>query len=383
MTNVTNWFEIDLNALRRNARRVQKLIGERCALWAVVKTSAYGHGAVPIARALQQAGIARMIVATIAEGVELREAGITTPIMALCPPISSEEWSAAQHYRLEVVVEGEWGYQQALMQAERTGVPIDAHLEIDTGLSRLGWQPGELPALLQRWQVEHPIRWRSVFTHFACADRDEDATREQLKQFLTAVEGLRQAGFPDVPLHAAASAGLLTLPESSLHAVRCGLLLYGIMPLISSPPELGLEPVLSWRARVLSVRTIPAGQGVSYGWRFRAPRPTRVATLGVGYAGGYPLALSGRSEVILHGQRVPQIGRICMDMMMIDVSELPAVQPGEVATLIGADGNARIRVEELAQLVPTTPHEIVARLGDRPPRLFLNATGEFFERDSV
>ncbi|MCS7065402.1 MAG: hypothetical protein NZL85_03895, partial [Fimbriimonadales bacterium] len=145
----------------------------------------------------------------------------------------------------------------------------------------------------------------------------------------------------------------------------------------------GFEPVLSWRARVLSVRMIPAGQGVSYGWRFRAPRPMRIATLGVGYADGYPLTLSGWTEVILHGKRAPQVGRICMDMMMIDVSELPEVLPGEVATLIGTDGNERIRVEELAHRLETTPHEITTRLGKRPARQILMPAGEFFEGNSV
>jgi alanine racemase len=165
------------------------------------------------------------------------------------------------------------------------------------------------------------------------------------------------------------------LPESRLDAVRCGLLLYGLNPLFGGGDLLQesaewepVEPVLSWRARVLSVRTVPAGQGVSYGWQFRTERTTRVATIGVGYADGYPITLSGRAELILHGKRVPQIGRICMDMLMVDVTELPQTQPGDVATLIGAEGNEQIRVEELAQRINTIPHELTSRLGKRPTR---------------
>jgi alanine racemase len=374
----TNWLEIDLDALARNAQRVQQLIGERCALWAVVKADAYGHGAVPVAHTLQRIGIARLCVASLEEGIELREAGITAPLMLLLPPLSEEEWEVALHYRLEAVVEGLIGYRHALQVATRYSTPLDAHLEIDTGMSRLGWTPEQLSELLQHWRADHPIRWRSVFTHFACADSDPSLTREQLNRFLGAVQTLRRMGFPEVPRHAAASAALLTLPESRLDAVRCSLLLYGLNPLFGGGDLLQesaewepVEPVLSWRARVLSVRTVPAGQGVSYGWQFRTERTTRVATIGVGYADGYPITLSGRAEVILHGKRVPQIGRICMDMLMVDVTELPQTQPGDVATLIGSENETQIRVEELAQRLNTVPHEITSRLGRRPARHFL------------
>jgi len=393
--NATNWLEIDLGALARNAQRVQKLIGKQCALWAVVKADAYGHGAIPVARTLEQMGVQRLCVASLAEGVELREADIKAPLMVLFPPLTDADWDTALQNRLEVVIDIEASYQGALRAATRWQMPVDAHLEIDTGMSRLGWLPNRLSELLQCWQPEHPIRWRSVFTHFACADCDLDATREQLRQFLMAVETLQRAGFPNLPLHAAASAGLLALPESRLDAVRCGLLLYGISPLFRLPrhhadKEQGtgfavshFEPVLSWRARVLSVRTIAAGQGVSYGWQFHATRPMHIATLGVGYADGYPIGLSGRTEVLLQGKRAPQIGRICMDMLIIDVSHLPDVQPGEVAILIGKEGSEQIRVEELAHRLQTTPHELTTRLGKRPLRQILQPSGEFFESDSV
>jgi alanine racemase len=371
----TNWLEINLDALARNARRVQQLIGERCALWAVVKADAYGHGAVPVAHTLQRIGIARLCVASIQEGVELREAGITVPLVLLLPPLREKEWEVVLHYRLEAVIEGASGYHHALQVATRHGTRLNAHLEIDTGMSRLGWTPEQLPELMQLWRPDHPIDWQSVFTHFACADSDPAFTREQLNRFLGAVETLHRMGFPDVPRHAAASAALLTLPESRLDAVRCGLLLYGLNPLFGGGDLLQesaewepVEPVLSWRARVLSVRTVPAGQGVSYGWQFRTERTTRVATIGVGYADGYPITLSARAELILHGKRVPQIGRICMDMLMVDVTELPQTQPGDVATLIGAEGNEQIRVEELAQRINTIPHELTSRLGKRPTR---------------
>jgi alanine racemase len=188
--------------------------------------------------------------------------------------------------------------------------------------------------------------------------------------FLEGVRRLRAGGFPETPLHAAASAGLLTAPDSLLNAVRCGLLLYGIAPtgLESHPLCAQLRPVLSWRARVISVRIIPKGQSVSYGARFRAVRQTRVATLSVGYADGYPIGLTNRAPIALHGKLVPQIGRVCMDMLMVDATELPEVQVGDVATLIGQDGAASVRVETLARLLETTPHELTTRLGKRVAR---------------
>lgn len=370
----TNWLEIDLDALRENARQVQAYLGGSCALWAVIKANAYGHGAIEVAQALttNDPPLRRLIVASLEEAIALREAGIETPIMMLYPPLDSEAWRLTHRYRLEGVIDSVEGYRLACETAQTQGIVLDAHLEIDTGMSRLGLRPESLCAFLEVWDSRAPIRWQSVFTHFANADSDWEATHAQLHLFRAATLQLREAGFPEVALHTSASAGLLNLPESHLDAVRCGLLLYGVAPRgAESHPLCGrLRPVLRWQARVLSVRTIPKGQGVSYGWRYRAPRRRRIATLGVGYADGYPLNLTNRAEVLIHGKRAPQVGRVCMDMLMVDVSDLPEVAPGDTATLIGKEGDAEIRVEHLAAWLNTTPHEVTTRLGQRPPRLY-------------
>ncbi|MCS7273490.1 MAG: alanine racemase, partial [Fimbriimonadales bacterium] len=184
---------------------------------------------------------------------------------------------------------------------------------------------------------------------------------------LQVVQRLRAGGFPQTPLHAAASAGMLTAPDSLLDVVRCGLLLYGIAPSKQEAHPLSqqVRPVLCWRARVISLREIPKGRTVSYGALFRATRPTRIATLGVGYADGYPIGLTNRAPVAIRGKLVPQVGRVAMDMIMVDVTDLPTVQVGDIATLIGRDGDAEVRVETLARLLNTTPHEITTRLGTR------------------
>jgi alanine racemase len=367
-----NWLELDWDALKHNARAVQDYIGAERTLWAVVKADAYGHNAAQATNALLQAGVAHFIVASLDEAVALRE---TLPqrafrLMTLYPPTTPDEWRTAAEYGVEGVIDSLEGYAQAYMTAQQLGRALPVHLELDTGMSRLGLTLEEIPKFLEQFRADAPLLWQSVFTHFACADSDPEFTAEQLRMFLEGVRRLRAGGFPETPLHAAASAGLLTAPDSLLNAVRCGLLLYGIAPtgLESHPLCAQLRPVLSWRARVISVRTIPKGQSVSYGARFRAARPTRVATLSVGYADGYPIGLTNRAPIALHGKLVPQIGRVCMDMLMVDATELPEVQVGDVATLIGQDGAASVRVETLARLLETTPHELTTRLGKRVAR---------------
>jgi alanine racemase len=385
----TNWLELDWDALRHNARVVQEYIGAERTLWAVVKADAYGHGAAQATDALLQAGVSHFIVASLDEAVALREAlpQRAFRLMTLYPPTSPDEWRTAAEYSVEGVIDSLEGYAQAYKTAQQLGRALPVHLELDTGMSRLGLTLEEIPKFLEQFRAsdfptpslrfplqaggtDAPLLWQSVFTHFACADSDPEFTAEQLRMFLEGVRRLRAGGFPETPLHAAASAGLLTAPDSLLNAVRCGLLLYGIAPtgLESHPLCAQLRPVLSWRARVISVRTIPKGQSVSYGARFRAARPTRVATLSVGYADGYPIGLTNRAPIALHGKLVPQIGRVCMDMLMVDATELPEVQVGDVATLIGQDGAASVRVETLARLLETTPHELTTRLGKRVAR---------------
>jgi alanine racemase len=367
-----NWLELDWDALKHNARAVQDYIGAERTLWAVVKADAYGHSTVQATQALLQAGVAHFIVASLAEAVELREAlpQRAFRLMTLYPPTTPDEWRTAAEYGVESVIDSREGYAQAYKTAQQLGRALPVHLELDTGMSRLGLTLEEIPKFLEQFRADAPLLWQSVFTHFACADSDPEFTAEQLRMFLEGVRRLRAGGFPETPLHAAASAGLLTAPDSLLNAVRCGLLLYGIAPtgLESHPLCAQLRPVLSWRARVISVRTIPKGQSVSYGARFRAARPTRVATLSVGYADGYPIGLTNRAPIALHGKLVPQIGRVCMDMLMVDATELPEVRVGDVATLIGQDGAASVRVETLARLLETTPHELTTRLGERVAR---------------
>ncbi|GIV07363.1 MAG: hypothetical protein KatS3mg017_0565 [Fimbriimonadales bacterium] len=369
VSKITNWLEIDSDALQHNAQVIRRYLGKMRALWAVVKADAYGHGATRVVNALLQAGVSHFVVASLGEAIALREALPDQPfrLMTLYPPITCDAWRAAAQYRVESVVESIEGYHQACAVAQSLECAMPVHLEIDTGMSRLGLTPTQIEPFLTEFNPDAPLAWQSVFTHFACAGSDPELTLDQLRLFQQLVARLRVGGFPQTPLHAAASAGILTMPESLLDAARVGLLLYGIAPerLESHPLCAQLRPVLSWRATVISVREIAQGQCVSYGACWRARHPTRIATLGVGYADGYPIGLTNRAPIALHGKLVPQVGRVCMDMLMVDTTDVPEVQVGDVATLIGHDEGAEVRVETLAQILHTTPHELTTRLRQR------------------
>jgi len=359
------WAEVNLSAIRRNARLIQQVVGG-AQLMGVVKANAYGHGAVQVSRALLQAGADRLCVATLEEAVQLREAGIDAPIYILFPLHPSEIPDAVAHH-LEITLDD----PDALPHFKNVS-EVQAHLKVDTGMSRLGVQPEKLGAMLERWREYPQVKMVGVSTHFACADSDLSAAREQLNRFLQAREKVKEYIQKPLLFHAANSAAVCNLPESHLDAVRVGAALYGInVPSTSAGDSRGLqlEPAISLKARVLSVREIAPGAGVGYGFTFRATRRTRVATLGIGYADGYSRRLSNRGEVLLHGKRVPVIGCVCMDLMMVDVTKLPAVHVGDVATLIGREGAEEIRVEELARLLETTPHEPTTVLGARVRRL--------------
>lgn len=366
------WAEVNLHAIRQNTRLLKQHIGQ-AQLMAVVKANAYGHGAVPVSQAALEGGAERLCVAALEEGVQLREAGIQAPIYLLYP-LHPSEIPDAIHHRFEITLDhpGDLIHFKDLPE-------VHAHLKLDTGMSRLGVQPEHLESFLDKLNEFPQIKLVGVSTHFACADCDEQITREQLAKCLHACRKVKEFAGKPLLFHAANSAATLSVPESHLDGVRVGALLYGInlLPSLGADPLVQqLLPALSLKARVLSVREIAAGAGVGYGHTYRANRRTRVATLGIGYADGYSRRLSNRGEVLLHGVRVPVIGRVCMDLMMVDATEVPGVQTGDVATLIGQDGRETIRAEDVARIMETTPHEPTTVIGSRVPRLFSESEAE-------
>lgn len=365
--------EVDLGALRRNLARVRAIVGPGVAVYGVVKADAYGHGAIAVGRALAPLCDA-LAVSLVEEGLELREAGITTPILVL--------GAYYDRYQSEVIEEGLTPvvYQAADLERfaqapvrRRRGAaalgPIDVHLKVDTGMNRLGIAARELPAVVERGATLARVRLAGLCTHFASADlADEAPTREQIALFQACLAAARARGLPPAVVHAANSAASLRFAEARFDAVRPGLALYGSMPSrVVARPE--LEPVLRLRTRVMALHDVATGAGVSYGGVWRAPRPSRVATLPLGYADGYPRHVAA-AQVLVRGRRAPVVGAVCMDMLMVDVTDVPGAAIGDVVTLIGSDGGQTIGVDDLAAWAGTVGYEILCGISKRVPRLY-------------
>ncbi|MBR4711363.1 MAG: alanine racemase [Clostridia bacterium] len=341
---------IDLAAIRGNVRALRTLVPARTGLLAVVKADAYGHGAVQVSRAALEAGASWLAVAHALEGVQLREAGIGAPILILGAATPADCRTAAAHGLTLTVCT-----PQHIRWAREAGGPVDCHLKLDTGMGRIGARDeAEVRAVLDALADSPGVRLTGCFTHFADADGGDLAfTRTQLGRF-RALSGLLPGG---VTRHCANSAAIHRLmPEAAFDLVRMGVSLYGCPPVPSTVP---LRPAMRWTAPVTYVKTIAAGEPVSYGCTWHASRETRVATVACGYGDGYHRAASGRAYALVHGCRVPVIGRICMDQMMLDVTDAPPVRAGDEATLLGRDGGACITADELASWADTISYEVL------------------------
>jgi alanine racemase len=362
--------EIDLGAAQRNLGRIRQATGPGVRIYGVVKADAYGHGAVPVARALEPLCNA-LVVSLVEEGLELRAAGIRAPILVLGAYYNRHQDDVLAE-RLTPVVYDPADLDRFADAAARRNRPADVHVKIDTGMSRLGIPFGELEATLARIAARPSLRLAGLCTHFASADLADPAPTEgALDQLRAGIARAEQLGFGNLVNHAANSAAAVRFPAARLDAVRPGLAIYGAMPseLVTLP---GLEGTLALRTRVMAVREVAPGTGVSYGGTWRAARPTRVATLPIGYADGYPRHVHGAS-VLLGGRRAPIIGVVCMDMLMIDVTDLPQTALDGPVTLIGRDGTEAITVDDLARWAGTISYEILCGISKRVPRVLRDA----------
>ncbi len=361
---------VSLGAVARNTHRLREVLGPRTGIIAVVKADAYGHGAVRVARLLEGLGVQGFGVATVEEGVELRDAGVRAPVLVMGAAYGKdhEEVIARDLTPMVGVAADVEQFAQAARRRRMLRMPI--HMKVDTGMSRLGVTTHRFEDFL-RACAEHPtVRVDGMATHFACADMlDPEPTETQLARFIGCLDQARAMGADPQMIHAANSAATLRFPRTRFDMVRPGLLLYGALP-ASHLEDPGLEPCMSWRTRINALRRIPAGAAVSYGGTWVAPRPTVIATLPVGYADGYPRALSNRARVIVRGARARQVGNVCMDLCMVDVTDLPGVAVGDEVVLMGTQGEARITPEELAAWADTIPWEILGGITRRVPRVY-------------
>jgi alanine racemase len=360
------WAEIDRSALRHNAKIVRERVGS-AEIVAVVKANAYGHGLIGVAETL--ADEAQLFgVANLEEALTLRES-FSHPIVILGPALPVERSIIAEHGFMPTI--------SALEEAEDFNrvahrSPVNVNFKIDMGMGRMGILEGEARDVLKKISKFPNIRIHSVSTHLPASGEDADYTRDQLLRFGEIMKQFRAAIPLDYKAHVLQSAGVLAFAESAgvFDMVRAGIVLYGISPL--SEFQHLLKPVMTWKTHICLVRDMPKGSSISYGRTFIASRKTRVATLSAGYADGYPWHLSNRdAAVLVRGQRCPILGRVTMDLMMIDVSKINNAQVGDEVVLLGRDGNEEISCAELAKTAGTIPWEITTRIGTRVRRVYL------------
>lgn len=360
------WAEIDLDNLVHNFRVAQSCAPHNQVI-CVIKADAYGHGAVPCARALAAAGAAQFSVATAEEALQLRRHGITQPILLLGAALPTDIPNLAAH-KVDVTVSS---LAAAKAYAEHlNGLVLGVHIKVDTGMSRLGVSPMASEEVLAIAQVPG-LRILGLYTHFTSADEPEsdEFTRQQAALFAQMQQALQERGLA-VPLyHLANSAAVLRHPGTHADAVRPGIMLYGSNPFNIHDPA-PLKPVMSLRTRIMQLHHLQQGQAVSYGRTWQAPRPSTVATLGIGYADGLFRALSGKINMLVRGQPAPQLGRICMDMTILDVTGLDDIHEGDTVTVFGADGDARITADEIADTIGTISYEVFCAVAARVPRLY-------------
>ncbi|WP_320955836.1 alanine racemase [Enterocloster asparagiformis] len=364
---------VNLDAVADNMKEMAGNLPSGTGMIGVVKADGYGHGSVPVAMAVDPY-VRGFAVATVEEGVILRRHGIGKMILVL-GVTHPDQYGELIRYQIRPTV---FTLRQAERLSElacREGVRAKLHLAVDTGMSRIGMEPDEASAEMVLSMSRLPgIEIEGMFTHFARADeRDKESARAQLAAYLNFSELLKSRGI-EIPLkHCSNSAGIVEgLPSNSLDLVRAGISIYGLYPSDEVDREtVHLTPVMELKSRISYIKTIRPGTPVSYGGTFVARRPTRIATIPVGYGDGYPRSLSSRGSVLIRGRRAPILGRVCMDQFMVDVTDIPEAEEEDEVTLIGRDGGDQISVEELARLGGGFHYELICDLGKRVPRVYL------------
>jgi alanine racemase len=366
-----NQVEIDLDAISFNVQAYKHHLDPQVEIFAVVKGNAYGHGAVPVAQAALAAGANRLAVHRVSEGIELRKAGIEAPILVMgYTPPDGAALITRWHLTPSLIT---LDFAHALSaEASSAGITVPVHIKVDTGMSRFGLLPGEVLDFLRELRNLPGIFPEGLFTHFATADsEDASFTRRQLSIFQDVLNAAQGDGFELPVCHTANSAAAMRLPETHFQAVRLGIALYGLDPSDQWPPVFEIRPALTLKSRVSRVRELPPGTGISYGLTYITQGKTRAALVPVGYGDGYHRSLSNRGSVLIHGQRAPILGRVCMDQFVVDISAIADVNQDDEVVLIGRQGDDQIRAEEVARLAGTINYEITTALLPRIPRLYL------------
>jgi alanine racemase len=360
---------VDLDALCWNFRQIKQRVGPGVKVLSMVKANGYGHGAPVVAKSLEKQGGDAFGVATLEEAVELRRAGIVAPILVVAGAYVEQLDHYVAH-KLSAVAHEIETVKVLDAAARERGVTLDVHLKIDTGMGRLGFVPSEMQSWLPALKQLKAVTLTGVFSHFSQAESVAgEYTQQQLETFRRALQQLKSSGISPPLVHLANSAATITLPAAHFDMVRPGLILYGIYPSPAMRDQISLKPVLSWHTRVLQLKKVPKGTSISYGQTFITKRKSLIATLPVGYADGYPRLLSNRGAVLIKGRRAPVAGRVCMDLTMVDVTDIAGVRHGDEVVLLGGQDGAEITADEMAGWSSTISYEILTSIGVRVPRL--------------
>jgi alanine racemase len=375
---LTTYAQIDLDAVAANVQALRAHTGPSVALIAVIKANAYGHGAAQIARAVLENGASRLAVGRTDEGIQLRQEGITAPILNLCYSVPDEADLYVRHDLIAAITTVE--VAQALShRAEALGKKAVVHVKVDTGMGRYGLLPDQVIPFLRQTTPLPGLEIEGIFTHFSVADeRDKTYTYEQLKKFNDVLAIVKEAGYDFKLRHAANSAATLDLPETHFDAVRPGLALFGLYPSTEVSHDVPLRQALTLKSHAARVEVLSEGSSISYGRTFTTTKPTRIVLVPIGYGDGYFRLLSNRASVLINGQRARVAGRVCMDQLMVDASGVDTVAQDDEVVLIGKQGTEEITVEELAELADTINYEVLTNLARRLTRVYVQG-GEVVE----
>lgn len=362
---------VDIKAIKSNVRNIKESLPAHTMFCAVDKADGYGHGSVMTAKAALEAGADWIAVAIPEEGVPLREEGIKTPILVLGPSNLSQ-WRLAAELDLSMMVASEDCVQCAGIVSRETGKTMKLHLKVDTGMNRIGVRSEEeLARMLDMIEAEPGLMLEGLMTHFAVADEADKAyTAMQNEKFQQYAEQVKQRGFTPI-LHAANSGGAIDCPGTAYDMVRTGIAMYGCYPSDEVCRNIKLRPAMSLHTQISFIKAVEAGSKISYGCTFTAPKEMRIATLPIGYADGFNRLLSNRGEVLIRGRRARVVGRVCMDQILVDVTDIEGVKLHDEAVCIGKQGRDEITVEEIAKLCGTINYEILCAISPRVPRLYI------------
>ena len=364
---------IDHDSLRWNFRQIRSLVGSQVKILSMVKANGYGHGAAAVAKTLAAEGSDAFGVAIVEEAVELRGHGITAPIIVLTGAYLDQLDLFFEH-GLTAVVHDASALPRLDAAVAQRGASLKVHLKIDSGMGRIGFPAAQLDSWLPELKKLKAVTIEAIFSHFSHAESVEGQyTRDQLEIFQKIINRLTDEGIAPPLIHLANSAATITLPAAYFNMVRPGLMLYGVYPSPQMAVRIPLKPVLSWKTRILQLKKVPSNTSISYGQTFITKRDSLIATLPIGYADGYPRLLSNRGQALIGGKRAPVAGRVCMDLTMLDVTDIGKIQQGDEVVLLGTQESETISADEMASWADTISYEILTSIGARIPRIHHNS----------